>query len=72
MAKPDIEAVYLAIGARVRMIRETLGVQQDDLAKRIPGLTRTSIVNIEAGRQRTPMHKVAEIAAAWERHPNIY
>lgn len=28
------------------------------------GYTRTSLVNIEAGRQRLPMHQVEEIAKA--------
>lgn len=57
------EAVYQAIGARVRMIRETLGLEQVEVAKRI-GMARTSVTNIEAGRQRLLLHQVPEIAQA--------
>ena len=59
----EIEPCYRALGARVQMIRQTLDMSQGELAKRI-GYTRTSIVNIEAGRQRVPMHQVEEIAKA--------
>lgn len=50
MAKP-IEACHIALGARIRMIRETLGIDQGELAKRV-GLDRTSVTNAETGRQR--------------------
>ena len=71
MSRP-IEPVYKAIGLRMRMIREALGLTQDELAKRaapitltgLTGLQRTSIVNIEAGRQRILLHDVERIAAA--------
>lgn len=56
-------AVYQAFGARVRMIREALGLNQGELAKRI-GLTRTSVTNIEAGRQEVDLDRAASIAAA--------
>lgn len=59
----EIEVVYRAIGARIQMIREAVGMTQDDLAKKV-GYTRTSVVNIEAGRQRLPLHQVEEIARA--------
>lgn len=62
MSKP-IEAVYVAFGVRVRMIRETLGLQQAELAKRV-GLTRTSVVNIECGRQRVLLDDVAKFSMA--------
>ena len=62
MAKP-IEGIYQGLGARVRMIREALGINQEELAKRV-GLQRTSIVNFEAGRQRVPMHDVESLARA--------
>jgi len=60
MAKP-IEAVYVAFGARIRMIRETLGLTQDELAKKVE-LVRTSVVNIEAGRQRVLLDDVEKFA----------
>ena len=59
----NMEAVYFAIGARVRMIRETLGIDQGELATRV-GLNRTSVTNIEIGRQRIALHKLADFAEA--------
>lgn len=58
-----IEACHIAVGARIRMIRETLGLQQAEIAKRID-LTRTSVVNIEQGRQRLLLHHIEKIAQA--------
>lgn len=58
-----IEPIYGAIGARARYIRETLGLTQADVAKRI-GLTRTSLVNFEIGRQRLMLHTIERLATA--------
>ncbi len=60
MPKP-MEAVYIAFGARVRMIREAMGIDQATLAERV-GLQRTSITNIEAGRQRVLLADVQKFA----------
>lgn len=54
---------YLVIGERVAIRRKALKMKQEDLAKAI-GLTRTSIVNLEAGRQRIPIHTFYSIAEA--------
>ena len=62
IVKP-IEPVYVMVSAKIRMVREALGMDQAELAKRV-GYTRTSIVNLEAGRQRIPLHQVEEIARA--------
>ncbi len=64
----EVEACYRAIGARIQMVREVLAMTQEDLAKKV-GYTRTSLVNIEAGRQRLPMHQVEEIAKALSTTP---
>lgn len=40
----------LEVGRLVRQARKARGLRQSDLADRI-GLTRTSVVNLEAGRQ---------------------
>ncbi len=64
----EIQAVYRCLGARIQIIRETLDMSQESLAKKV-GYTRTSIVNIEAGRQRLPLHQVQEIAAALSTTP---
>ncbi len=62
MSKP-IEPIYQAVGVKIRMIRETLGLAQDELAKRV-GLKRTSVVNIEAGRQRLLLDDIDDFAKA--------
>lgn len=64
----EIEPVYRALGARVQMIRETIGMTQAELAKRC-GYTRTSLVNFEAGRQRMPLHQVEAVAIALSSTP---
>ncbi len=64
----EIQAVYRCLGGRIQLIRETLGMSQQELAKRV-GYTRVSIVNIEAGRQRLPLHQVEEIAKALSSTP---
>lgn len=66
--KPPIEPIYILFGARVRQMREILGMTQADLAKRV-GLTRTSVVNIEAGRQRVLLAEVDKFALAFGTTP---
>lgn len=58
-----IEACHQALGARIRLIREALGLSQDDLAKRV-GLKRVSVTNIEIGRQRLLLDGVEDFARA--------
>lgn len=62
MSKP-IEPIYQALAARIRMIRETLGMDQGTLAKAV-GLQRTSVVNFEGGRQRILLDDVEDFAKA--------
>lgn len=57
----DVDALYRLIGERIKSAREGVGLSQAKLAKRL-GLSRTSIVNIEAGRQRAPVHVLWHIA----------
>lgn len=69
--KPEaVEACHQAVGARVRMIRETLGLQQEELAKRT-GLTRGSIANIETGRQRLLLQTVEKLARGLGTSPKV-
>lgn len=63
-----IEPCYRQFGAKVETIRTTLGWSQLDLAKRV-GLTRTSITNIEAGRQRILLHDVVRFSTAFNTEP---
>jgi len=55
--------LYWTIGAAVRKARFIAGINQEELAKRV-GLRRTSIVNIEGGRQRLPIATLYDIADA--------
>ena len=56
-----IKALYVEIGGRVRRARKRQGWSQIDLAHAV-GLTRSSIANLEAGRQRPPVHITLLIA----------
>ncbi|MHA4895775.1 helix-turn-helix transcriptional regulator [Pedobacter sp. PWIIR3] len=47
-------ALAQILGKNIKELRQNLDMNQDDLAERI-GLTRTSISNIEAGRQLAPL-----------------
>jgi len=51
----DEDALYRWIGDRLKKRRLELHLTQDDIASRV-GVLRTSITNIEAGRQKTPLH----------------
>ena len=62
MNKP-IEACYIAFGVRVRMMREMLGLTQDELAKKMK-ISRPSLANIEVGRQRVLLGDVQRFADA--------
>src|SRR5581483_9127482 len=59
----DDEILYQAIGAKIRHVRErtTPKLSQAQLATRL-GVSRASIVNIEAGRQHAPLHVLWQIA----------
>lgn len=57
----QVEPIYAAIGLRVRRLRLGLGVTQGELAESV-GLTRTSIVNFEAGNQRCKLHDIEAMA----------
>lgn len=58
------DTLYREIGRRIRAEREALGFCQSDVATYV-GLTRTSMVNIESGRQRLPLHALYAIAEAF-------
>ncbi len=50
-----------ALGERIRKARDKAGVKQDQLARAV-GLSRTSITNIERGRQGVQAYLLARIA----------
>lgn len=59
----DSSALYKAVGRKIRTARERLEpkLSQAKLAKRL-GVSRVSVVNIEAGRQHAPLSLLSQIA----------
>lgn len=66
-----VEPIYVQVGQRLRMLRQMAGISQDEVAVSV-GLTRTSIVNIESGRQRVLMHDIAKLAKAVRVSPDVF
>lgn len=54
---------YEALGARLSVQRMARGITQAELADAV-GLARTSVTNIEAGRQHPPVHVLVAMAQA--------
>jgi transcriptional regulator with XRE-family HTH domain len=63
MDKMDIDPFYKHIGMTLRGAREALSMTQAELAQ-VVGLSRTSLTNIELGRQRILVDQLAELANA--------
>jgi transcriptional regulator with XRE-family HTH domain len=59
----DEKSFYVGVGQNVKDAREKRGFTQEELASQI-SLSRTSITNIEKGRQKFMLHTLAEIAIA--------
>lgn len=57
------DLLYAEIGRRIYKARKELGMSQEELASYV-SLTRTSITNIEKGRQKLLVHTLIEIAKA--------
>jgi transcriptional regulator with XRE-family HTH domain len=55
------DAVYVIIGHSIRQLRRQANVSQQELADFLE-MSRASVVNIEAGRQRLPIHTLCIIA----------
>lgn len=71
VAEPECsaeDALYAAIGERVLGARKHLSLTQEDVAREV-GLTRTSITNIEHGRQRIQVHTLYALAEALQVRP---
>lgn len=58
----DQDKFYAELGENIKELRQKRGYSQEDLAIFL-NLTRTSVVNIEKGRQRPPIHTLSEIAS---------
>ena len=61
----DFDEIYRGVGRKLRQTRENQHLTQESLAQRL-GISRTSMVNIEAGRQRAPLHLLWQIAELLE------
>jgi len=59
----SFDSVYAEIGKQIRQLREKKGITQERLAE-LASLTRTSITNIEKGRQKLPIHTLYVLANA--------
>lgn len=59
---------YAAVGQKIAETRKRLGVTQEALASKIT-LTRTSVINIEKGRQQLLVHMLIDIARALQVNP---
>lgn len=64
----DYQAFYTELGRRIREVRQKRSLTQEALASLV-SLTRTSVTNIEKGRQQVLVHTLAEIAAALKVSP---
>ena len=56
-----VTQLYRAIGQQVRAARERAEMTQETLAARV-GLTRTSVTNVEHGRQKIQVHTLCALA----------
>lgn len=65
------ERIYKQIGLSIRYFREQRGWSQQELANKVK-LTRTSICNIEAGRQRILLHDVLTFTKALKTCPKYF
>lgn len=65
---PSEDDLYKAIGERVREGRSRIGLTQEALGELV-GLGRTSITNIERGRQRMTVHALYALAQALRQQP---
>lgn len=63
MSDDGTDQLYRQIGRKIRDARErvTPRLSQDKLARHL-GMSRASVVNIEAGRQHPPLHLLWQIA----------
>ncbi len=62
-AKKNRRELYQIVGRKVKLARKASKLTQEDLASRVT-MTRTSVTNIEKGRQKFLLHTLFELAAA--------
>lgn len=59
----DVEQIYREFGRLLRERRKDAHLTQDEVANKV-GLVRTSITNIEQGRQHVSLHMLFQLADA--------
>lgn len=57
------DRIYKNLGSRIRALRKGLGRSQGQVANQV-GLSRASLANIEAGRQKVLVHQLFDLAKA--------
>jgi transcriptional regulator with XRE-family HTH domain len=63
LSMADFDDLYGEVGRKLRQARVTQGFSQERLAQQL-GISRASVVNIEAGRQRAPLHLLWQLSEA--------
>lgn len=63
-----LDPMYVDVGAAIRKRREGIGMTQATLGQHL-GLTRTSVTNIECGRQAILVHQLCRAAHAMRVDP---
>lgn len=58
-----MDGFYEQLGDRIRRARRIAGLSQEELGRRV-GLNRSSISNVEKGRQRILAHVLIDFSAA--------
>jgi len=59
----EINNIYIIIGENIQRARNKVNIKQDELASKVQ-LGRTSITNIEKGKQKILIHTLYQIAFA--------
>ena len=67
--EPSMPPIYRVMGGVLRDVRERVGRTQEEVARAV-SLTRTSLTNIEKGRQKLLVHTFANIASFLGRNPS--
>lgn len=61
----DAQQVYKNLGIRIKGLRRSLGLTQDQLARQV-GISRASLANIERGKQQVLVHHLFTLTDALE------
>lgn len=66
MNEKQIQRFYEGVASQVAAFRKAANppLTQEELASRLPSLSRSTIANIESGRQRIALHQLVEVADA--------